>query len=161
MLRTIGFLLLSSLCTAQFPNITSFANKTTFPDEQTENVTLYMSQAEILSLYSPALFHELWRDQCITQQVYPEFKVPYGFVQPFSPFENMFWVGQSEVSAWAFNTTDGIVLIDTLDNTDEAKAILIPNLEFFGFSGSDIKHVIITHEHADHYVNLTHTYLSK
>lgn len=151
MLSFIVSALFSSLCTAQIPtNTSSFANKTTFPSEQKDNVTQYLWQAEAVASELP-LFREYVRDQCITAQVYPQFEQRLGFVQPFSPFENVYWVGQSWVQAWAINTTDGIVLIDTLDDPDEVKAIILPGLAYFGFSGNDIRHTIITHEHADHY----------
>ncbi|KAF2175135.1 Metallo-hydrolase/oxidoreductase [Zopfia rhizophila CBS 207.26] len=130
---------LSSVTSAQILPLDQFFNLTTFPNEQAENVTRYLNEAAAL-------------DQCIVQQVYPQlFTFPPGFVQPFSPFDSFFFVGHTFVSAWAYNTGDGLVLIDALDNQDDIDAILLPSLQSFGFQGSDIKHVIITHEHADHY----------
>lgn len=52
---------------------------------------------------------------------------------------------------WAIDTGDGLILIDALDNTDEAREIIVPGIQKFGFEGSDIKAVIVTHKHADHY----------
>ncbi|KAJ9663217.1 hypothetical protein H2198_000978 [Neophaeococcomyces mojaviensis] len=144
------WLLLSSHIAAQVQPLNKFFNLTTFPNEQTENVTRYLNEAAALG--TDGSIHQYFQDQCITQQLYPGlFSFPPGFVTPFSPFDNLFFVGHSFVSAWAYNTTDGLVLIDALDNQDEIDAILLPALQQFGFQGSSIKHVIITHEHLDHY----------
>ncbi len=55
------------------------------------------------------------------------------------------------VSAWAIKTADGIVLIEALNNADEAREIIVPGLRKLGLDPADIKYVIITHSHADHY----------
>ncbi|KAH6971362.1 beta-lactamase-like protein [Ilyonectria sp. MPI-CAGE-AT-0026] len=142
--------LLSSVGHAQILPLNEFFNITSFPNEQHENVTLFLNEAAALA--ADGAIHQYFQDQCIVQQVYPSlFAFPPGFVTPFSPFDNLFFVGHSFVSAWAYNTTDGLVMIDALDNPEEIEAIMLPALASFGFQGSDIKHVIITHEHVDHY----------
>jgi metallo-beta-lactamase class B len=60
-------------------------------------------------------------------------------------------VGQNAVSAHALVTSAGIILFDTLDNEDEAKNLLVPNLVTLGLNPADIKYIIISHEHPDHY----------
>jgi metallo-beta-lactamase class B len=55
------------------------------------------------------------------------------------------------VSAWALNTRDGIIIIDSLNNADEARDIIVPGLRSVGLDPANIKFVIITHSHADHY----------
>lgn len=130
--------------------LSGFFNTTLFPLQQQQNVTDFLAQAANLS--TDWRIHQYFQDQCITQQVYPSlFSQPAGFVTPFSPFDNFYFVGQAFVSAWAYDTGDGLVVIDALDSSEEIKAIMVPALETFGFTGSDIKHVIITHEHLDHY----------
>jgi len=143
-------LLLLSGSSAQPQPISEFFNITYFPNEQHENVTQFLNEAAALA--TDGSIHQYFQDTCITQQKYPRlFTNPPGFVQPFSPFDNLYFVGHSSVSAWAYNTTEGLVLIDTLDNPTEVQEILLPSLQSLGFRGSDIKHVIITHEHLDHY----------
>ncbi|KAJ5995547.1 Beta-lactamase domain protein [Penicillium waksmanii] len=130
--------------------IAGFFNTTLFPKQQQQNVTHFLRQASELS--TDWRIHQFFQDQCITQQVFPKlFTQPAGFVTPFSPFDNFYFVGQAFVSSWAYDTGDGLVVIDSLDSSDEIKAIMLPALEKFGFSGNDIKHVIVTHEHLDHY----------
>ncbi|KAL3428580.1 beta-lactamase-like protein [Aspergillus tetrazonus] len=135
---------------AQRPPLGEFQNATTYPNEQHANVTKYLHQAAELS--SDAFINSFFQEKCIIDQAYPPmFDVVPVFVNPFSPFDNLFFVGHTVVSAWAYNTTEGIVLIDSLDNPEEVEAVLIPGLESVGLSGEDIKHLIITHEHDDHY----------
>jgi len=140
---------LTALGAAPSP-LSGFFNITSFPRQQQQNVTNFLAQAANLS--TDWRIHQYFQDQCITQQAYPSlFSQPAGFVIPFSPFDNFYFVGQAFVSAWAYDTGDGLVVIDALDSSDEIKAIMIPALEKFGFTRNDIKHVIITHEHLDHY----------
>lgn len=147
---SISLAALFARATAQIQPLSNFFNLTAFPNEQRDNVTRYLNEAAALG--TDGTIHQYFQDQCITQQVYPAlFTMPPGFIKPFSPFDNFFFVGHSGVSAWAYNTTAGLVIIDTLDNENEIRAILLPGLAAFGFSGQDIKHVIITHEHVDHY----------
>ncbi|KAL4924001.1 uncharacterized protein BDV17DRAFT_295813 [Aspergillus undulatus] len=142
--------LLPSLVYSQAPQLSEFFNITTFPNEQKANVTRYLNEAAALA--TDSAINQYFQEQCIEKQVYPTlFKAEAGYVTPFLPFNNLYFVGHSYVSAWAYNTSEGIVLINALDNQEEVKAILIPGLESFGLSGADIKHLIITHEHGDHY----------
>ncbi|KAL2783460.1 beta-lactamase-like protein [Aspergillus keveii] len=130
--------------------ISDFFNITTFPNEQTSNVTRYLNEAAALA--TDGKIHQYFQDQCIVQQVYPAlFQFVPGFVTPFEAFDNLYFIGHSGVSSWAYKTTEGVVVIDALNNQEEVEAILLPGLEAFGLRGEDIKHLIITHEHNDHY----------
>ncbi|KAH7317560.1 beta-lactamase-like protein [Rhexocercosporidium sp. MPI-PUGE-AT-0058] len=132
------------------PSLSGFFNITQFPLQQQQNVTEFLTQAAKLS--TDWRVRQFFQDQCITQQVFPSlFTQPSGFVTPFSPFDNFYFVGQAFVSSWAIDTGDGLVVIDSLDSSVEIETIMIPALKTFGFTGNDIKHVIITHEHLDHY----------
>ncbi|KAI3539947.1 hypothetical protein CABS01_10038 [Colletotrichum abscissum] len=138
-----------SVVSAQIATLDQFFNRTTFPNGKAENVTIYLNEA--VDLAKTWSLYQYFQDFCITQQVYPSlFRFPAGFVEPFSPFDRLNFVGHNFVSAWAYDTGDGIVLIDALDKPEEINAILIPGLQKFGFKRSDIKHCIITREHVDH-----------
>ncbi|KAJ0336695.1 hypothetical protein COL154_013399 [Colletotrichum chrysophilum] len=132
-------------------DLSDLFNVTTFPNEQKENVTKWLAEARTLA--GPDLSAH-YGHRCILGQVYPVLsnaaQTP-GFIQPREVFDRFYFVGQSAVSAWAYDTGDGLVVFDALDNAEEAEKILVPGLEALGFSGSDIKHLIITHEHFDHY----------
>jgi len=43
---------------------------------------------------------------------------------PGKAFDNLYFVGSKWVSAWAITTSDGIILIDAMDNDDEAERIV-------------------------------------
>ncbi|KAF0317803.1 hypothetical protein GQ607_015008 [Colletotrichum asianum] len=132
-------------------DLSDLFNVTTFPNEQKENVTEWLAEARTLA--GPDLSAH-YGHRCILGQVYPVLsnaaQTP-GFIQPREVFDRFYFVGQSAVSAWAYDTGDGLVVFDALDNAEETEKILVPGLEALGFSGSDIKHLIITHEHFDHY----------
>ena len=70
---------------------------------------------------------------------------------PGQAFDNLFYVGADWVSAWALKTSEGIVLIDALNNEAEVAAVLEPGLVKLGLDPAQIKYVIITHGHGDHY----------
>lgn len=132
-------------------NFTSWDSPTLYPAEQSANVSRYLEQAFELSTPN---FRHIFQNRCITKQVY-EFlssgASEPGWVEPYPAFDGVYFVGSTRVSAWAIDTGDGLILIDALDNADEAREIIIKGIQKFGFEGSDIKAVIVTHEHADHY----------
>jgi metallo-beta-lactamase class B len=91
---------------------------------------------------------------CVQDQLYHQriTGVQYeGLIPAERVFDNLFYVGQMYVSAWAINTPDGIILIDTLSSADEARDIIVAGLKNVGLDPARIKYVIITHAHDDHY----------
>ncbi len=74
-----------------------------------------------------------------------------GLLAPTKVFDNLFYVGQMAVSAWAMQTTAGIVLFDALNNEAEAREIIEPGLKAMGLDPEDVKWVVLTHGHADHF----------
>ena len=74
-----------------------------------------------------------------------------GLVPATRVFDNLYAIGQNAVSAWAIDTADGIILIDTLNSPDEARDILVPNMVKLGLDPKRIKYIVITHGHGDHW----------
>jgi metallo-beta-lactamase class B len=70
---------------------------------------------------------------------------------PGKAFDNLYFVGSKWVSAWAITTSDGIILIDAMDNEEEAERIIEGGLKALGLGPAKVKTVIITHGHGDHY----------
>ena len=70
---------------------------------------------------------------------------------PAKVFDNLYYLGMKSVSAWALTTSGGIILIDTLDNPAEAEMFIEGGLRQLGLDPTQIKHIVITHGHADHY----------
>jgi metallo-beta-lactamase class B len=93
--------------------------------------------------------------RCILDQTYRQ-TISRGFqtrntIEPVKVMDNLYWLGAADVSAWALDTGAGIVLFDTMDRPDDVTTILIPQLRKVGLDPADIKYVVITHGHADHY----------
>lgn len=70
---------------------------------------------------------------------------------PGKAFDNLYFVGADWVSAWAIKTSDGIILIDALNNEVEAAALIEGGMRKLGLDPAQIKYVIVTHGHGDHY----------
>lgn len=66
-------------------------------------------------------------------------------------FDNLYFVGSSFVSAWVLKTSDGLILIDALNNALEAQSLIEGGMRKLGLDPAQIKYVIITHGHGDHY----------
>ncbi|MBN8817257.1 MAG: MBL fold metallo-hydrolase [Sphingomonas sp.] len=74
-----------------------------------------------------------------------------GLVQPTRVFDQLYSIGQNAVSAWVLKTSAGLIVIDALNNPDEAREILVPNLVAMGLDPKQIRYVIVTHGHGDHW----------
>jgi metallo-beta-lactamase class B len=70
---------------------------------------------------------------------------------PMKVFDNLYYLGMKSVSAWALTTSDGIILIDTLNNPTEAETFIEGGVRQLGLDPTQIKYIVITHGHADHY----------
>jgi metallo-beta-lactamase class B len=73
------------------------------------------------------------------------------YVPPAKAFDNLYFLGTSWVSAWALVTPKGIILFDALDNDQEAKDSIEGGLKKVGLSPNDIRYIVVTHAHGDHY----------
>jgi metallo-beta-lactamase class B len=71
-------------------------------------------------------------------------------------FDNLYFLGDSWVSAWAINTPDGIILLDALNSGKEAAKLIEGGLRRVGLNPARIKYIIVTHGHGDHYGGATY-----
>src|SRR5947209_228626 len=46
-------------------------------------------------------------------------------VEPVRLFDNLYFLGLANVFAWAYDTPDGIVMLDTLNNSKDAEVTLV------------------------------------
>jgi metallo-beta-lactamase class B len=72
-------------------------------------------------------------------------------LEPMQVMDDLYFLGNYWTSSWAVKTSDGIVIIDALDNADEAKNYIEGGLRKLKLDPSDIKYVIVSHAHGDHY----------
>jgi len=131
--------------------VSSYSKPVAYPNANEAAVALHFNLARKIAgddLYT--FFDTL----CIQDQVYKQstFNAQYnGFIPAQKVFDNLFYIGQMSVSAWAIKTSDGIILIDSLNNADEVREIMVPGLISLGMDPKQIKYLILTHSHTDHY----------
>src|SRR5581483_166464 len=53
-------------------------------------------------------------------------------VEPVKVFDNLYFLGIANVSAWALTTSDGIIVLDALDNPNEAQEYIEGGLRKLG-----------------------------
>jgi len=71
------------------------------------------------------------------------------YAEPAKVFDNLYYVGMTEYSAWAITTSQGIILLDAIyDYSIEAE--VDEGLKKLGLNPADIKYVIVSHGHLDH-----------
>lgn len=70
---------------------------------------------------------------------------------PGKAFDNLYFLGDAWVSAWALDTSDGIILLDALNNGKEAARLIEGGLRQLGLDPARIKDIVVTHGHGDHY----------
>ena len=69
--------------------------------------------------------------------------------EPVKVFDNLYYVGEKEYSAWAIVTSDGIIVIDTIWSYSVEDEI-VGGLKKLGFDPARIKYAIVSHAHIDH-----------
>ena len=70
---------------------------------------------------------------------------------PGQAFDNLYYVGSAWVSAWVLKTSEGLILIDALNNTKEAVDLIEGGMRRLGLDPAQIRYVLVTHGHGDHY----------
>lgn len=75
----------------------------------------------------------------------------YQDVEPFQIFDNLYFVGIRTVSSYVVETSDGLILIDTLYGYEGFTDHLLDNIREVGLDPADIKYVLILQAHSDHY----------
>jgi metallo-beta-lactamase class B len=70
--------------------------------------------------------------------------------EPVKVFDNLYFVGMTEYSAWAVKTSNGIILLDTIyDYSIEDE--VVNGLKKLGLDPSTIKYALVSHGHIDHF----------
>lgn len=80
----------------------------------------------------------------------PQTEIDNSVVAPIRAFDNLFYVGNRFVGAWALKTSAGIILFDAMWSEEEAATIIEPGLRSLGLDPAEIRWLVITHGHLDH-----------
>lgn len=72
---------------------------------------------------------------------------PDAQVEPTRVFDNVWYLGFRSQNAWVIRTSAGLILIDTLNSTEEARDVLVPSLKKVGLDPAQIRHIIVLHGH--------------
>lgn len=70
-------------------------------------------------------------------------------IDPFPVLDRLFYVGDKVVSVHLLDTREGLVLFDS--GFPHAASLLLENIAAIGYSAADIKYILHTHEHYDHF----------
>ena len=68
---------------------------------------------------------------------------------PVKVFDNLYWVGQTEYTAWAVTTSEGIIVIDPLYGYSVEEEV-VNGLTKLGLDPKSIRYVVVSHAHQDH-----------
>jgi len=71
------------------------------------------------------------------------------YAEPVRVFDNLYFLGQTEYTAWAVTTSEGIIVIDPIYEYS-VEAEVVEGLEKLGLDPSTIRYVLISHAHRDH-----------
>ena len=70
-------------------------------------------------------------------------------VEPHKVFDNLYYVGERNYSAWAITTPDGIIVLDAIFDY-AVKDQIDGGLKKLGLNPANIKYVVVSHGHGDH-----------
>lgn len=71
-------------------------------------------------------------------------------IEPTRVFDNLYFVGDRATSAWALTTPEGIILIDAGFHHN-VEGTIVAGIRKLGLDPADIKYVIVSHGHNDHF----------
>jgi metallo-beta-lactamase class B len=72
------------------------------------------------------------------------------YAEPVKVADNLYFVGQSEYSAWALTTSEGIILFDTLFDYSVEDEV-VAGLKTLGLDPAAIRYAVVSHPHPDHH----------
>jgi metallo-beta-lactamase class B len=69
--------------------------------------------------------------------------------EPFKVFDNVYYVGIQVVGSYLITTNAGLILVDA--TYAETGDLVLDSIRKLGFDPANIKYILITHQHADHF----------
>ncbi len=71
-------------------------------------------------------------------------------LEPTKVFDNLYCIGSRSVVTWILKTSEGSILIDSMWDNHDAQ-LIIDGMKKLYLNPDEIKYIIITHGHGDHY----------
>ncbi len=78
------------------------------------------------------------------------FRAPYTSINPVKLFDNLYFVGTNAVGGFLIDSGDGLIMLDTGNGPTDA-AMMVADMKKLGLDPTQIKLIILSHEHFDHY----------
>lgn len=100
--------------------------------------------AEENSWRHPGLVSCYWTEGVSAQDVN---KDPGGY----KIFDNLYFVGSGKISVYVIETSDGLILFDSMNTPAEVDKYILPNMKAVGLDPTRLKILIMSHGHADHF----------
>ena len=72
------------------------------------------------------------------------------YTEPAKVFDNLYFVGEKEFSAWAVVTSEGIIVIDAIYDYSVEEEV-VGGLKKMGLDPTQDQVLLVSHAHADHY----------
>src|SRR4051812_45913264 len=72
-------------------------------------------------------------------------------LEPMQVMDELYFLGARWTTAYAIKTAAGIIIVDAMDNAQEAEQYIEGGLRKLGLDPADIKYVVVSHAHGDHY----------
>lgn len=69
-------------------------------------------------------------------------------LQPMQVMDELYFLGSRWTTAWAIKTAGGIIIVDAMDNADEAEHYIEGGLRKLGLDPAEIRYVVISHAQA-------------
>lgn len=71
------------------------------------------------------------------------------YIEPARVFDNLYFVGDLDQSAWALTTPAGIVLFDT-NIPSRTESVIVEGMRKLGLDPNQIRYLLVSHAHGDH-----------
>jgi metallo-beta-lactamase class B len=70
--------------------------------------------------------------------------------EPVKVFDNLYFVGMTQYSAWAVTTSEGTIIVDTIFDYSVEDEI-VGGLKKLGLDPATVKYAVVSHGHLDHF----------
>ena len=80
-----------------------------------------------------------------------DYKINNALAKPVKMFDQLWYIGDYFVGVLVLKTSAGLIMWDAMWTEDQAEKIIEPGMRSLGLNPADVKHIIVTHGHSDHW----------